>query len=270
MTFNGNYYIVLYMTIIRILFNYGIYHVYNRGHNKREIFRYECDKEVFLSIIRKVQSIYNFQLFAYCIMLNHFHLLFKDIEKQMPEIIGLIQEKYAIYYNAKYNHSGAVFMKPYKSKPVYTKGHFFSVLSYILNNPVKAGITYEYSDYKWNSPLVGYEKYNLTDYLYVNSYYKPITGLSLHKYILKRSKSKKISRLEIVSMSDKEAEDLFINIVKEISGCNNFSIDIMTKETQKKIISYAQYLGISVSQVSLFTGISRTAVFRMKSSYTYV
>ncbi len=270
MTFIGICFIVLYMSKKRILFCNGTYHVYNRGHNKMGIFRNTKDKEVFLNIIRRVQLIYNFQLFAYCIMGNHYHLLIKDAGKQLPEIIGLIQEIYAIYYNAKYNHSGAVFMRPFKSKPVYTMGHFFSVLSYILNNPVKAGFSYEYCEYKWNSPLTGYEKYNLTDYLYINTYYKPIAGLSLHEYILKRSASKLISDLEIEPLSDKDAKKLFNYIVKDISGYNHFSLDIMTKDTQEKIIAEAQYQGVNTRQIAKFTNLSQSSVYRMKSRKSYI
>lgn len=258
------------MTIIRILLNFGIYHVYNRGQNKMAIFETSTDNEVFLSLIRKAQTIYNFQVYGYSIMKNHYHLLFKDVGKQLPEVIGLIQENYAIYYNAKYNHSGAVFMKPFKSKPVYTKGHFFSVFSYILNNPVKAGITADYTEYKWNSPLSGYEKYNITDYLYVRAYYKPVAGLSLHEYILKRSRSKKISDIDLESLSDEEAKELFLSIVAEISGSSEFSSNNITKKIQSRIITQASYLGITMKQLSDLTGMTKTSVFRMKLPLTYI
>ena len=263
-------YIIYHMSIKRILNNYGIYHVYNRGHNKMRIFKDSQDKTVFLSIIRKVQIIYNFQIFAYSIMPNHYHLLYKDVGKQLPKIIGLIQEMYAIYYNAKYNHSGAVFMKPFKSKPIYTKIHFFTTFIYILNNPVKAEISLVYSEYKWNSPITGYEKYNLTDYLYLQLYYEPIDGMCLHEYIKRWSRTKKISDLEIESLSDEEAEEMFNYIVKNLSGCHHFSSEVMATETMERIISEALYQGINTRQVVKFTGIPKTTVFRMKSSRTYI
>lgn len=140
------------------------------------IFKTDVDKLVFLKILRDIQIEFGFQIFAYSIMINHYHLLFKDVSMNISKIIGLIQERYAIYFNSKYNREGAVFMKPFQSKPIYNKGHFFAVLCYILNNPVKAGITEAYNEYPWNSPLSGNERYNITDYIYVNYYFKPVKG----------------------------------------------------------------------------------------------
>ncbi len=90
------------MSYFRILFDYGTYHVFNRGHNKMVIFKDSQDKEVFLNLLRKAQILFGFQIFAYCLMFNHYHLLFKDTKKQLPFAIGWLQENYAIYFNAKY------------------------------------------------------------------------------------------------------------------------------------------------------------------------
>ncbi|MCK5758727.1 MAG: transposase [Clostridiales bacterium] len=234
------------------------------------IFMDSQDKEVFLNMLRQAQILFGFQIFVYCIMLNHYHLLFKDTGKQLPFAIGWIQQNYAIYFNAKYNHCGAVFMKPFKSKIVLNKAHFFTEVCYILNNPVKAEIVNVYSDYKWNSPLTGYEKYNITDYLYLHVYYEPINNLSLSEYIKRRSRSKKISTLELENLSDKDAKNLFFKIINNIGGCTQFSSEILTKKSQKEIISEALYQGISFRQVSDITNISKTSIFRMKSTREYI
>lgn len=254
----------------RILIEYGIYHVFNRGHNKMKLFKDDEDNDVFLKIVREVQNIYHFRVFARCLMGNHYHFLIQDVKKNLPDAIGLIQEKYAIYYKAKYNHSGAVFMKPFKSKLIFSRLHFFTALSYILNNPVKVDIVEEYTEYMWNSPLVGYEKYNLTDYLYVKFLYKPILGLSLHDYIKRRSKSKKISDMELDKMSDSDAKLLFNKIVKEYSNCDTFSSELITILTQKEIIKEARYQGINTRQLSDFTGKSKSAIRANKPTKSYL
>ena len=258
------------MSKLRKLIDYGTYHVYNRGYNKMAIFKDFQDKDVFLGLLREAQLLFNFQIFAYCLMLNHYHLLFKDTGKQLPSAIGWVQQNYAIYFNAKYNHCGAVFMKPFKSKLILDKAHFFTEVCYILNNPVKAEMVSVFSEYKWNSPITGYEKYNITDYLYLQSYYDPVNGMSLSEYIQQRSRSKQISTLELECLSDEDSKKIFNSIVKEFSGCNKFSSEILTKETQKEIISEALYQGIGIRQVSEHTGISKSEVFRMKSIRTYI
>lgn len=258
------------MALKRFLSEYGIYHIYNRGHNKMKILRDKQDNTVFLNTIRQVQLIYNFRIFAWCLMRNHYHLLIKDVKKYLPDAIGLIQERYAIYYNAKYKHSGAVFMKPFKSKPVFSRGHFFLLIGYILNNPVKAGMTYEYNDYLWSSPIIGYEKYNITDYLYVNHYYKSVGGLTLDEYIRQLSSSRIISDLELESLSDEEARELFYKIVKDQSNLSEFSLEVITKETLVNIVSEANYLGISLRQISDFTSLEKSKLSRIKKEKEYI
>jgi hypothetical protein len=181
-----------------------------------------------------------------------------------------MQTKYAIYYNKSYDHSGAVFMKPFKSKPIYTKGQFFSLLSYVLNNPVKAGIACFYNEYKWNSPLFGYEKYNITDYLYVNKFYKPIAGLSLNDYIIKRSNSYKIAEIEKESFSIEEAEKEFFKITDTFSKHKHFSINQIPLSVKKKIISKALYIGISSRQIAKITGLSKSSICQMKMKKSYL
>ncbi len=258
------------MSKLRKLIDYGTYHVYNRGHNKMAIFKDFQDKDVFLGLLREAQLLFNFQIFVYCLMLNHYHLLFKDMGKQLPAAIGWIQQNYAIYFNAKYNHCGAVFMKPFKSKLILDKAHFFTEVCYILNNPVKEDMVIEFYEYKWNSPITGYEKYNITDYLYLQSYYDPVNGMSLSEYIQQRSRSKQISTLESENMSDMDAKNLFNHIVNKISGCNYFSSTLLTKETQNEIILEAKYGKISSRQISELTDISKHKISRMKILRKYL
>ncbi|MCK5759483.1 MAG: transposase [Clostridiales bacterium] len=234
------------------------------------IFKDSQDKEVFLNLLRKAQLLFTFQIFVYCIMLNHYHLLLKDTKKQLPLAIGWLQSTYAIYYNAKYNHSGAVFMKPFRSKPILTKAHFFTEVCYIHNNPVKAEIANVFSDYKWRSPISGYEKYNITDYLYLHAYYEPVDNLSLSEYIKRRSRSKKISTLELKHLSDKDAEKLFNQHVKDCSSYNKFSSDLIPKNIQKEIISESLYQGISSRQLIALTGKAKSTILKMKTTRPYI
>ena len=56
----------------------GIYHVMLRGINCQQIFEDEEDNEVFLEILRDYKPVCGYQLFAYCLMGNHVHLLIKE------------------------------------------------------------------------------------------------------------------------------------------------------------------------------------------------
>ena len=53
----------------------GLYHVFNRGIRKENIFRDDSDYSFFLDSLSKTYSKYSFDLYAYALMPNHFHLL---------------------------------------------------------------------------------------------------------------------------------------------------------------------------------------------------
>ena len=144
------------------------------------------------------------------------------------------------------------------------------MISYILNNPVKAGITCFYDEYRWNSPLYGYEKYNITDYLYVNKFYKKIAGLSLHEYIIKRGNSHKIAEIEKESFSIEEAEKEFFKITDTFSKYKHFSTKQMPLSVKKKIISEALYIGISSRQIAKITGLSKSSICQIKVKRPYI
>jgi len=129
----------------------GIYHVIIRGVNRQPIFHYPNDYEKFLQILKDRQASDKFQIYAYCLMINHVHLLFHEGEKSMSCTFQQINTRYACWYNKKYNRCGHLFQGRYKSSPVNDDSYFLILLRYIHRNPVKAGLCSKVSDYPWNS-----------------------------------------------------------------------------------------------------------------------
>lgn len=56
-----------------------------------------------------------------------------------------------MYYNNKYSRSGHVFQDRFKSEPVNDMAYFMTLLLYIHQNPLKAGIVKKVGDYEWSS-----------------------------------------------------------------------------------------------------------------------
>ena len=54
----------------------AVYHVMERGIRRQKIFEDEIDHQVFLEIMRVSLQKYKCTLHAYCMMTNHFHLLY--------------------------------------------------------------------------------------------------------------------------------------------------------------------------------------------------
>ncbi len=129
----------------------GFYHVINRGVEKRTIFMDESDFNVFLRIVNKGISVYNFKLHAYALMKNHYHLLLETSGNNLSLIMRQINSKYSIYFNKKYNRVGPLWQGRFKSFYIHDIAYLKIVIKYIENNPVKAGIVDKPSDYPYVS-----------------------------------------------------------------------------------------------------------------------
>ncbi|HPJ21238.1 MAG TPA: transposase [Clostridia bacterium] len=258
------------MSYKRFLIPYGIYHAYNRGRDRNKIFKSPSDKDVFRKIISESQKDNHFRLLAYSIMGSHDHLIYMDVEMKMPVIIGTIQENYAKYYNAKYNSSGPVFSNPFKSKPITTIDYLFTSISYTLNNPVEAGMVEKFSDYEWNSEILGSSKFNLIDTEYLNYLYKQYSDYPFEKFIEENSTKNLISDIEIYSLHDLEALEVFNGFVKEIAGVDTFNKNYLSPEHLSLIIEKASYAGLSIRQIASFTGLTVSFIKKHRSKKGYL
>lgn len=115
--------------------NTQIYHVMLRGINQQQIFEDNEDYAKFIQVIRDCKSLSGFQLFAYCLMGNHIHLLLKETNEPIEQIFRRIGSRYVYWYNVKYRRVGHLFQDRFKSEPIETNEYFLTVLRYIHQNP---------------------------------------------------------------------------------------------------------------------------------------
>jgi len=135
----------------RIISNSGIYHIMIRGINKEKIFKNEIYKTKILEIIKEIKDEIEFFIIAYCIMDNHMHLLIQADEDNLATVMKKINVKYAMYYNRLEKRYGYVFQGRFRSEAVEDDRYMLGVIRYIHNNPVKAKISKNISEYKWSS-----------------------------------------------------------------------------------------------------------------------
>ncbi len=62
---------------VRELEDGGIYHIYNRGNNRRALFREGKDFNAFRDLWLSVKLRYEFDIYHYCWMSNHYHVLLR-------------------------------------------------------------------------------------------------------------------------------------------------------------------------------------------------
>ena len=127
----------------------GLYHVMLRGADRRTLFSDDEDNQRFLEILQRVKRESMFQLFAYCLMGNHVHLLLQEGKEPLGMTFKRIGFSYVHYYNWKYQLYGHLFQDRYRSEQVEDDAYFLDVLRYICQNPVKAGLCEKPFEYPW-------------------------------------------------------------------------------------------------------------------------
>ena len=136
----------------RILFDNGVYHIVQRGHNRGDLFRSNSDYKKFKDIIRKYKKKFTFDIYHYCIMTNHFHFLLKALKgASLPKILQGITQTYSYYYRQVYGHCGYVYQNRYKTFIIDKDSYLLECGRYIERNPVRAGIVKDPADYPWSS-----------------------------------------------------------------------------------------------------------------------
>ena len=145
------------------------YHIYNRGNNSEKIFFSEENYAYFLKLLTK----YIFpvaDIYAYCLLNNHFHILVRIKEKNEIEINKLkfstvekpkevsasrqfshFLNAYSQAVNKKYARTGSLFEKRFERKRISDNHYLRQVILYINTNPLKHNLVEKPKDYKWSS-----------------------------------------------------------------------------------------------------------------------
>lgn len=134
----------------RIIGASGVYHVILRGNDQQNLFYNDEDRIFFINRIRKYSKELKIQLYAYCLMSNHVHILLGNGNLNMSKFVKKLTCSYVYRFNKIYNRTGHLFQGRYKSEPVDTTEYFKTVYRYILQNPQKANICC-FQKYKWSS-----------------------------------------------------------------------------------------------------------------------
>ncbi len=237
----------------------GIYHVMLRGINQQQIFEDEEDNEKFLQVLRDCKAVSEFKLFAYCLMGNHIHLLLKEEKEPIEQVFKRICGRYVYWYNVKYQRVGHLFQDRYKSEPVEDNGYFLTVIRYIHQNPVKAGICKEIGDYKYSSYRDYRAELGLVDTDFV---FEMISKKEFERYNHEVNSDKCLENVAIpkVRVTDERAK----KFIEDISRCKTISeFQCLDSKSRDSFIAIFKQKGLSIRQISRLTGISYSVIQRV-------
>lgn len=139
--------------IERIKNKNGIYHIILQGANymHEKVFGWDEDKEKFIQILGLYKKKYGYEIYAYCIMDNHAHILLKEGKETISETVKAIRSAYIYWYSSRHRRCGQVFEERFKSEAIENHDDFTSTLRSIHQNPLKEGLVESLEEYKWSS-----------------------------------------------------------------------------------------------------------------------
>ena len=235
-----------------------IYHVMLRGINRQQLFFDHEDNQYFIGLLKRYKETCGFQLFAYCLMGNHVHLLLQEKEN-MPTgtIIRHIGTAFAYWYNKKYERSGHLFQDRFKSEPVESEAYLLTVFRYILMNPVKAGLCTRAEQYPYSSAgeyLQGTK--GITDTELLKSM---MSNEAMQEYINQSNDDQCMEMDDTIRkrVTDEAAEQL---IRQELGGIHPTVRSVRERQTLNTSIKKLLHSGISIRQLSRLTGISKKII----------
>lgn len=242
----------------RTMSSTGIYHIILRGVNHRVIFEEESDYKLFIDVLKFYQETCKYDVYAYCVMSNHVHLLMHFPNRNISETMKKIEDKFSWWYNKKYDRSGHLFQERFKSEPVEDEKYLATVFRYIHQNPIKAGIEERIGNYKWSS----YFEYKSRNFFVVNP--QTMIGLFGNYGEMMEFVSTANEDVCMEYMSDKKSDEDVVNIIKRKMGWNQvneiYSLDFAE---QKKIITFLKSQKISQRQICRVTGFSRNYLIKL-------
>ncbi len=237
----------------------GIYHVMLRGINRQPIFQDDEDNRKFLDVLRHYKTVSGYELYAYCLMGNHIHLLIKEGTEELSQVFKRIAGKYVYWYNCKYQRVGHLFQDRFKSEPVEDDRYFLTVLRYIHLNPVKANLVARPEAWRFSS----FEEYMGTPDL--TDTQRALEIMDIRSLAAFHREDNQDSCLDVpketIRITDEEAE----RIVRRVLGVGSLEeFKALTQERKRALLRQCKERALSVRQLVLLTGASKKMIAQIQ------
>ena len=141
---------------LRIEYEGAIYHLLSRGDRREDIFWDERDRQLFLQLLEATCARTGWQVHAYCLMSNHFHLVVETPRANLVSAMKWLLGTYTMRFNRRRRLSGHLFAGRYKSLLIDESDPFYlrAVCDYVHLNPARARLIKEeesLQNYPWSS-----------------------------------------------------------------------------------------------------------------------
>jgi REP element-mobilizing transposase RayT len=242
----------------------GIYHIMLRGINRQIIFEDDEDREKFIETLFYYKHISKYELFGYCLMDNHVHLLIKESAEPISIIIKRISSSFVYWYNRKYERCGHLLQERFKSEIVENETYFLTVLRYIHQNPIKAGLSKKADEYKWSSAKDYSKALTMVNIIYALGLFsedRTRAVLLFNKHMNEQTDDKCMENDRNNKVkTDQEVRLIFTSYgIGDISGLKRLE----SSRRSEIIRTIKKTDGITIRQLARITGISKSLIDRI-------
>lgn len=122
---------------LRVQFPGAVYHAMARGNESRPIFRDDQDRRRFLDTVGEMVERFGVRLHAYCLMVNHYHLLLETPRANLSQAVGWLQVTYTVRFNRRHRRNGHLFQGRFKAQLVEADEYAQGLVEYLHLNPVR-------------------------------------------------------------------------------------------------------------------------------------
>lgn len=131
-----------------------VYHVLNRRVGRLPLFEAEADFAAFETVLAEAQERTGVRLCAYCVMPNHWHLLWwPRADGELSEVMRWLTVTHTQRWHAHHGSagSGPVYQGRFKSFPVQNDAHILAAARYVERNALRANLVECAEDWRWSS-----------------------------------------------------------------------------------------------------------------------
>jgi putative transposase len=144
-----------------------VFHVLNRGNDRKRLFDSDPDYLAFLRVMRKTQEEVPLRILAWCLMPNHWHLvLWPREDGQLGDFMQRLTTTHVRRWRL-YRQSvgdGHLYQGTYKSFPVEQDDYFYTVCRYTERNAQRAKLVKKAEQWRWGSLWAWLHGAELEDY----------------------------------------------------------------------------------------------------------
>ncbi len=121
------------------------------GNARCRLFVDAADRELFLDLFNEAVAHFSWDLFAWCLLGNHLHIVARAEPEPLHRGMQWLKSVYAMRFHRRHHTCGALFKRPYDSRPIVTEEQLHRSCGYTLRNATRHGFVERAEDWEWSS-----------------------------------------------------------------------------------------------------------------------